>query len=65
MYEDHIWTKLVMEKGKLPPLKTALNFSIDSIPEYAIEMNNGKLPFGCHYWDSYYYSFWKKYINIH
>jgi hypothetical protein len=62
--EDNIWTNLIKRKGKIPPFETALNFSFDNFPEYAFGLNNGKLPFGCHNWDSlFYYSFWEKYIK--
>lgn len=49
----------------MPSFNTALEFSFDNNPEYAFELNNHKLPFGCHAWDLFYsYKFWGKYITI-
>jgi hypothetical protein len=64
--EDMIWSNIVKQKGKAPSFAMALNFSFsDTYPEYAFELNNNCLPFGCHAWDSYHsYKFWKKHIKI-
>ena len=41
----------------------ALRFSFDENPLHHFEMNNGKLPIGCHAFIKYYQIFWKFHIN--
>ena len=38
---------------KIPDAKTALAFAFEKQPEKLLEMNNNKLPFGCHAWWKY------------
>ena len=64
-HEDVIWSKIIKQRGKTPSFSSALDFSFNEYPEYAFELNNKKIPFGCHAWDSYNsYKFWEKYIKI-
>lgn len=59
--EDVFWSLEVNRKKKklrIPDHKTALRFSIEGNPEYAMEINKGRLPFGCHAWDVY-AGFWR------
>jgi hypothetical protein len=52
--EDMFWSIEVNRKKKqlsIPSYKTGLKFSIESFPERALQVNNGRLPFGCHGWD--------------
>jgi hypothetical protein len=46
---------------KLPNWKDALAFSIEKNPTKSYEIL-GKLPFGCHAWERYNPTFWKKFI---
>jgi hypothetical protein len=45
---------------KLPTWKQALAFGFEKNPKLAFELNQQKLPFGCHAWEKYNPSFWKK-----
>jgi hypothetical protein len=64
-HEDVIWSIKIKQKGNVPSFASALDFSFNEYPEYAFELNNKKLPFGCHAWDSYNsYKFWKDHIKI-
>ena len=54
---------------RIAPIKSAVKFSFDAFPQKAFELNNRKLPFGCHAWDkneSPYvdnFTFWEKVIQ--
>jgi hypothetical protein len=61
--EDVKWSELLQKKGKVPSAIEAIKFSFENFPEYIYQLNNEKLPFGCHDWSKYYnYIFYKKYI---
>lgn len=45
---------------KLPTWKQALSFGFEKNPKLAFQLNNEKLPFGCHAWEKYSPSFWKE-----
>jgi hypothetical protein len=47
---------------KFAPVETALRFAFESIPRYCYELNNHKLPFGCHGWPKYDRNFWEPYL---
>lgn len=48
---------------KLPSWQEALAFSIEKNPQIGIQILGGELPFGCHAWEKYNPSFWRKYIR--
>lgn len=72
---NHILTKfpedaligLVLSKEfnllKTPSPEVALKFSMETNAEYLFELNNKKLPFGCHGWEKYEKKFWEPYIS--
>jgi hypothetical protein len=61
--EDKVWSRLFQKYGNVPPAAEAMKFSFENFPEYLYQLNNEKLPFGCHNWYNYYnYSFYKQYI---
>ncbi len=52
--EDAFWAMEVNRKHRrlrIPSYKKALHFSIENLPEYAMQLNKQILPFGCHAWD--------------
>ena len=50
---------------QLPPFDVALKFAFEVNPSYLYNINNEKLPFGCHAFEKYEYdTFWQKYIRI-
>jgi hypothetical protein len=66
IHEDIFWSRFVpklFEDFKIPSLNEGLSFSFERFPELCYEKNNFKLPFGCHAWNRYNYSFWKKWIS--
>ncbi|RXK46814.1 DUF5672 family protein [Aquirufa rosea] len=48
---------------KLPSWKEALAFAFEQNPKISLQINGGKLPFGCHAWERYNPSFWKPYMD--
>lgn len=48
---------------KVAPLSIALAFSFETHVRKCFEMNDKRLPFGCHAWERYDYLFWKPYIE--
>lgn len=51
-------------KLKIPTPVDAVPFAFECSPKYLFELNNKKLPFGCHAWYRYDYdNFWSKYIS--
>ena len=52
--EDVFWSLEVnrtQEVLKIPGYRTALHFSFEQRPDYALQITKGDLPFGCHAWD--------------
>lgn len=47
---------------KVAPVSVALRFAFERQVEKCFELNDFKLPFGCHAWERYDYDFWKPYI---
>lgn len=43
-----------------PDYRTACRFAIENKPEFGLNLNNGKLPFGCHRWNKENREFWMK-----
>ena len=64
--EDIFWGSVVGESFdwfSLPESADALKFSMELLPHEAYEFNNRILPFGCHAWWKYDFSFWKPFIE--
>ena len=47
---------------KIPDWKTGLRFAFEAAPRRCFELNNRKLPFGCHAWARYDRTFWESYL---
>jgi hypothetical protein len=68
MHEDLFWSfeaKRFMPEFRIPVPEEAVAFSFEMAPRYCYEINNGKLPFGCHAWGKYDRAFWKEQILKH
>lgn len=60
--EDLFWGLFVAPRCpffKVPAAAEAIAFAFESHPEYLFELNQHKLPFGCHAWERYNPQFWK------
>lgn len=61
--EDIFFSSVISEKFKIAPLKVALEFAFERQVEKCYEMNDYKLPFGCHAWERYDFKFWKPHME--
>lgn len=64
--EDTFWGDEAKESFpwfRVPDWKIASRFSVEVEPEYFYELNDRKLPFGCHAWWRYDLNFWRPYIE--
>lgn len=48
---------------KVAPLSIALEFSFETHVRKCFELNDKRLPFGCHAWERYDFLFWKPYME--
>lgn len=65
-HEDGFWSNLAPTKFKwfaVPSIHIAAGFAFENEPEYILNINDGKLPFGCHGWTRYHSEFYMKIIN--
>jgi len=65
--EDVFWTFTFQNSWlnfRVPEVDIAYKFAFEISPSYLFNLNNDKLPFGCHAWHKYeYQSFWEKHIQ--
>lgn len=67
LYEDIAYVEFAQKACKefrLAPPEVAPQFSFETQPKRLYEMNNNKLPFGCHAWEKYEPDFWKEFIRF-
>jgi hypothetical protein len=66
LMEDTLYGVLVPNKFSsfiIPDVEIAVKFSMDENPLFFYQMNNNRLPLGCHAFIKNYKIFWFKYIN--
>jgi Protein of unknown function (DUF5672) len=51
-----------MPTFRIPDWKTGLRFAFEVAPRKCFELNESRLPFGCHAWPKYDRSFWEPYL---
>jgi hypothetical protein len=56
------WSAYTFSDFELAPVDEAIKFSFELRPEYLFNMNDKRLPFGCHAWKKYNFPFWKPYL---
>ena len=61
--EDLFFATAESEFFRVAPIEAAINFAFERNVEQCFEMNNHRLPFGCHAWERYNLRFWKPYIG--
>jgi len=62
-HEDILWCNIapILCPGfRIPDKATALAFAFEGDPELCLQLNGGKLPFGCHAWEKNGRAFWGK-----
>ena len=47
---------------KVAPVNEGLEFAFEAAPRKCFELNQGKLPFGCHAWTKFDRTFWEPYL---
>lgn len=62
-YEDIFFGISNSENFKVAPTEIALAFSFETEVKKCFDLNEKKLPFGCHAWEKYDLEFWKPYIE--
>jgi hypothetical protein len=63
--EDWFWSALADKHNpefEVPTVDVALSFGFECGPRYCFQMNNYRLPFGCHAWARYDRAFWEPYL---
>ncbi len=63
MPEDVYWSMCDRVGFCVAPPQIAIQFSIDGMAKKTIELNDDKLPFGCHAWKKNDFIFWKPIIE--
>lgn len=64
--EDTFWSFEVpkyLPFFKIPDVRTASKFSIETEPQECMKMNDGNLPFGCHAWEKYDPEYWRQILK--
>ena len=64
-FEDQFWCLVAARNFswfKIPGYEEAMNFAIEMQPRRVFDINNNRLPFGCHAWWKYDLDFWRPYI---
>jgi hypothetical protein len=64
--EDYFWGVVCDECFawyRVPPPVEALAFSFEVLPAKMYELNQHRLPMGCHAWEKYDFDFWKPFIE--
>jgi hypothetical protein len=62
---DIFWSDMAVRylpEFKVATLEQGLSFAFEVSPKTCLEMNGGKMPFGCHAWGRYDPSFWEPHI---
>jgi hypothetical protein len=63
--EDRFWSnraRLFKADFRVAPPPVALDFAFEEHPRTCLEINGGRLPFGCHAWARYDRDFWQPYL---
>jgi hypothetical protein len=64
--EDRV-ISMCLSKGdagfKVASVDEAIGFSFECDPRYMYQINNNRLPFGCHAWPKYDLEFWRPFIE--
>ncbi len=59
---NFLYKILIYKEFKIADFNNACKFSFEMYPEKLYELNDNKLPFGCHAWQKYNSEFWKLHI---
>lgn len=59
-----LYAPKIDKKFKVALSEVAISFAFECQPKRLYELNNKKLPFGCHAWEKYDFDFWRQYIDV-
>lgn len=62
-HEDAFWGGCKSDSFRVAPIDIALKFAMETEARKCYLINNKQLPFGCHAWEKWDYSFWKPFIE--
>jgi len=64
--EDVFWCNFgrYLYRLKIPGWREALAFAFDASPEECLKTASGRLPFGCHAWNTASLEFWKEHVGL-
>lgn len=62
-HEDFFWACHDSYKFRVAPMEIALKFAFEKHVQTCFRLNNWEIPFGCHAWEKYNFSFWKPYFD--
>jgi Protein of unknown function (DUF5672) len=63
--EDHFWSHEAVKyypEFQVASVEVGLRFAFEAAPRWCFELNDRKLPFGCHAWPRYDRQFWEPYL---
>lgn len=63
--DDRFWSRYATHYYpgfRIAPVDRALEFAFEAAPRKCLEMNDGRLPFGCHAWSTYDRQFWEPFL---
>jgi hypothetical protein len=63
--DDHFWSDRsnhYFPDFKIADVQTGLRFAFEVAPRFCFELNNYKLPFGCHAWPKFDRAFWEPHL---
>ena len=61
--EDLFWAVQFEKSKSIAPIDVALKFSFERYSVYCYRINGFDIPFGCHQWMKYDFTFWRKFIE--
>lgn len=63
IFNEDFFFSVASGNFKVAPLSIACEFSFETHVRKCFEINDRRLPFGCHAWERYDYLFWRPYIE--
>lgn len=61
--EDIYWAVCDSDEFHVASMEIAVQFSIEALVRKMVERNNNQLPFGCHAWEKFDFSFWMPFFE--
>jgi hypothetical protein len=65
VWEDKFWSEdapTIVDGFRIPPPEVAVAFAFEAEPRFCFAQNGGRLPFGCHRWQTHDAGFWAPHL---